>query len=81
MFAELNEFVIDSVHRTSIQSQAMAYFIADWTPSSQSKANTTEEVVWMIFCDGSWGSFGAIIATVIMSPSKVKTSYAAKLEF
>jgi hypothetical protein len=29
---ELNEFTIDYVHRSSIQSQALADFIADWTP-------------------------------------------------
>jgi hypothetical protein len=29
--AELNEFSIDYVHRSSIQSQALADFIADWT--------------------------------------------------
>jgi hypothetical protein len=29
--AELNKFSIDYVHRSSIQSQALADFIADWT--------------------------------------------------
>jgi hypothetical protein len=33
--AELNEFTIDYVHRSSIQSQALADFIADWTPGAQ----------------------------------------------
>jgi hypothetical protein len=33
--AELNEFSIDYVHRSSIQSQALADFIADWTPGAQ----------------------------------------------
>jgi hypothetical protein len=28
---ELNEFIIYFMHRSSIQSQALAYFIADWT--------------------------------------------------
>jgi hypothetical protein len=32
--AELNEFTIDYVHRSSIQSQALADFIADWTPGA-----------------------------------------------
>jgi hypothetical protein len=35
--AELNEFTIDFVHRSSIQSQALADFIADWTPGAQDK--------------------------------------------
>jgi hypothetical protein len=33
--AELNEFSSDYVHRSSIQSQALADFIADWTPGAQ----------------------------------------------
>jgi hypothetical protein len=32
--AELNEFSIDYVHRSLIQSQALADFIADWTPGA-----------------------------------------------
>jgi hypothetical protein len=32
--AELNEFTIDFVHRSSIQSQALADFITDWTPGA-----------------------------------------------
>jgi hypothetical protein len=32
---ELNEFTIDYVHRSSIQSQALADFIAYWTPGAQ----------------------------------------------
>jgi hypothetical protein len=42
--AKLNEFSIDYVHRSSIQSRALADFIADWTPGA-----------WTVFCDGSWG--------------------------
>jgi hypothetical protein len=34
---ELNEFTIDYVHRSSIQSQALADFIAEWTPGAQKK--------------------------------------------
>jgi hypothetical protein len=33
--ADLNEFTIDYIHRSSIQSQALADFIADWTPGAQ----------------------------------------------
>jgi hypothetical protein len=31
---ELNEFIIDFIHRSSIQSQALPDFITDWTPGS-----------------------------------------------
>jgi ribonuclease HI len=32
--AELNEFTIDYAHRSSIQSQVLVDFIADWTPGA-----------------------------------------------
>jgi hypothetical protein len=38
---ELNEFVIGFVNRSFIQSQALANFIADWTPSPQHEASSS----------------------------------------
>jgi hypothetical protein len=43
--AELNEFTIDFVHRSSIQSQALADFIADWTPRAQDEERELDEEV------------------------------------
>jgi ribonuclease HI len=34
-----------------------------------------------VFCDGSWGTFGAGAAAVLVAPSKVTTCYAVKLNF
>jgi ribonuclease HI len=34
-----------------------------------------------MFCDGSWGTIGAGAAAILISPSKIKTCYAARLEF
>ena len=31
--------------------------------------------------DGSWGTFGAGAAAILVAPSKVRTCYAAKLDF
>jgi hypothetical protein len=78
---ELNEFSIDYVHRSSIQSQTLADFIADWTPGAQGEETTKDTEVWMVFCDGSWGTFGAGAAAVLVAPSKVRTCYAARLDF
>jgi ribonuclease HI len=78
--AELNEFSIDYVHRSSIQSQALADFIADWTPRAQQEV-TKDAEAWTVFCDGSWGTFGAGASAVLVAPSKVKTCYAARLDF
>jgi hypothetical protein len=68
------------VHKSSIQSQAFADFIVDWTPGPQDEVAQSDEVVWTVFCDGSWGSFEAKAAVVIVSPSKVKTSYGIRLQ-
>jgi ribonuclease HI len=78
---ELNEFTIDYVHRSSIQSQALADFIADWTPGAHEEEINKDIKAWTVFCDGSWGTFGAGAAAVLVAPSKVKTCYAAKLDF
>jgi ribonuclease HI len=79
--AELNEFTIDYVHRSSIQSQALADFIADWTLGAHKEEVSKDAEAWTVFCDGSWGTFGAGAAAVLVAPSKVKTCYAAKLDF
>jgi hypothetical protein len=78
---ELNEFTIDYVHRSSIQSQALADFIADWTPGAHEEGTSKDVEAWTVFCDGSSGAFGAGAATIFMAPLKVKTCYAVKLDF
>jgi ribonuclease HI len=78
---ELNEFTIDYVHRSSIQSQALADFIADWTPGAHEEGTSKDTEAWTVFCDGSWGTFGAGAAAVLVAPSKVKTCFAVKLDF
>jgi hypothetical protein len=79
--AELNEFIIDYVHRSSIQSQALADFIADWMPGAQEEEASKDAEAWTVFCDGSWGTFGVGAAAVLIAPSKVITRYTVKLDF
>jgi ribonuclease HI len=69
------------VHRSSIQSQALADFIADWTPGAQEEEINKDTEAWTVFCDGSWGTFGAGAAAVLVAPLKVRTCYVAKLDF
>jgi ribonuclease HI len=78
---ELNEFTIDYVHRSSIQSQALADFIADWTLVAQDEEAIKDVEAWMVFCDGSWGTFDVGAAAILIAPSKVRTCYAIKLDF
>jgi hypothetical protein len=79
--AELNEFTIDYVHRSSIQSQALADFIADWTRGAQDEERINDAKAWTVFCDGYWGTFGAGAAAILVAPSKVRTYYAVRLDF
>jgi hypothetical protein len=51
--AELNEFTIDYVHKSSIQSQVLAEFIIDWTPGAQAEEINKDVKAWTVFCDGS----------------------------
>jgi ribonuclease HI len=69
------------VHRSSIQSQALADFIADSMPGAQEEETNKDVEAWTVFCDGSWGTFGAGAAAVLVAPSRVRTCYAAKLDF
>jgi hypothetical protein len=79
--AELNEFTIDYVHRSSIQSQALADFIADWTPGAQGEEAIKDAEAWTVFCDGSWGTFRAGATAILVAPSKVRTCYVVRLDF
>jgi hypothetical protein len=79
--AELNEFTIDYVHRYSIQSLALADFIADWTLGAQDEERIKDDEAWIVFCGGSWGTFGVGAVAILISPSKIRTCYAAMLEF
>jgi ribonuclease HI len=79
--AELNEFTIDFVHRSSIQSQALVDFIADWTLGAHEEGHLIDDEAWIVFCDGSWGTFGVGAVAVLIAPSKIKTCYVARLEF
>jgi ribonuclease HI len=48
---------------------------------AQDEERTKDNEAWTVFYDGSWGTFGAGAAAILISPSKVKTCYAARLEF
>jgi ribonuclease HI len=78
--AELSQHFIEFEKRTSIKSQVLADFMADWIPS-QSSSKEKAQPEWTIYCDGAWGFAGAGAAAIITSPSGIKMKYAARLEF
>jgi hypothetical protein len=59
----------------------LADFIANWTPGDHDEERVLDEEVWTVFCDRSWGIFGAGVAVVLISPSKIKTPDAVRLDF
>jgi ribonuclease HI len=59
----------------------LANFIADWTPGAHEEGPSKDTEAWTVFCDGSWRTFGAGAAAVLVAPSKIKTCYAVKLDF
>jgi ribonuclease HI len=50
-------------------------------PGAHKEEINKDVEAWTVFWDGSWGAFGAGAAVVLVAPSKVKTCYAAKLDF
>jgi ribonuclease HI len=50
-------------------------------PRAHEEGHLLDDEAWTMFCDGSWGTFGAGATVVLISPSKIKTYYAARLEF
>jgi ribonuclease HI len=50
-------------------------------PGAQDEESTRDNEAWTMFCDGSWGTFSAGAAAILISPSKIKTCYTARLEF
>jgi ribonuclease HI len=60
--AELNEFTIDYVHRSSIQSQALADFIADWTPGAHEEGTSKDAEAWTVFsCTNNIAEYEALL--------------------
>jgi ribonuclease HI len=39
------------------------------------------EASWLIYCDGAWGSTGAGVAAILVSPSGIKLRYAVRMQF
>jgi hypothetical protein len=65
---KLNEFTIYFVHRSSIQFQALADFIADWTPGAHKEGHLIDKEAWTVLCDDSCGTFVADATVVLISP-------------
>lgn len=77
---ELSQFSINYVARIAIKSQALADFMASWTPLHQA-ISQPPTLVWTLFTDGAWGHQEAGASIVLISPSGTHSKYAARLAF
>lgn len=77
----MNEYTVDFEHRSTIKSQVLADFIADWTPSAFDTTLQFEEPVWIVHCDGAWGAAGVGITAILTPSNGPKLRYAARLQF
>jgi ribonuclease HI len=77
---ELSQFEISYVPRTTVKSQALADFVANWTPLTHQNPQPQTQI-WMLYTDGAWGHLGAEASTILVAPSDLHTKYAARLEF
>lgn len=76
---ELSSHNISFQRRSAIKSQVLADFITDWTtPDTEPKI---PEKQWVVFCDGAYNNDGTGIAAVVISPSGLRTRFAARLAF
>lgn len=76
--AELAEYTVEFIPRTTTKSQVLADFVAEWTPSPEVAEPTLPEV-WEIQCDRAYCDKGAGASAVITSPSGLKLWYVARL--
>jgi hypothetical protein len=64
---ELSKFEINYVLRIAIKSQALADFMADWTPSTYQPSQRQEQT-WTLYSDGAWGHLGARASAMLIAP-------------
>ena len=77
---KLSQFEISYVPRTTVKSQALADFVANWTPSAHQNPRPQTQIR-TLYTDGAWGHLGAGASVVLIAPSGLRTKYAARLDF
>jgi ribonuclease HI len=54
--------------------------MVDWTPSAHQTPQHQVQI-WTLYTDETWGHLGARASIILISPSGLRTKYAARLEF
>jgi hypothetical protein len=77
---ELSEHVVDFEKRSAIKSQVLADFITDRSPQVYIEGIVID-TSWQVHYDGAWGTSGARVAAILMSPLGIKLRYVTRLQF
>ena len=77
---ELSEFDIKYLPRHAIKAQALADFIAEFTPS-HNDSKVVEDKKWIIHVDGSSTQHAGGIGVVLQSPEGDKLMYKVRLQY
>ena len=77
---ELMDQVITYASGTTIKSQVLADFVAEWTEVQMPLAVIDQEY-WMMYFDGSLMKKGASTGLVFISPLEVRMRYMVRLHF
>jgi ribonuclease HI len=56
-------------------------FIAKWAEPTSQMEGLVHELPWLVYYDRAWGSIGATATTILISPSRIKLHYVARLQF
>jgi len=77
---ELCPFFLDFQSRTTVKSQALVNFIAEWTDLNEPPLSDTTDH-WSMFCYGSLNINGAGARILFVTPNKDKLRYVLKILF
>ncbi|XP_075654912.1 uncharacterized protein LOC142625091 [Castanea sativa] len=78
---ELSEFDIRYLPRNAIKAQALADFIAEFTPSHSDLDEVDEAETWVVYLDGSSTLHAGGIGVILKSLEGDKLKYAARLQY
>ena len=78
---ELSEFDIRYQSRHAIKAQALADFIAEFTPSCGDIERMEDSKRWVIHVDGSSTQHAGVIWAVLQSPEGDKLKYKIRLQY
>jgi hypothetical protein len=60
------EYIIDIEKRSTIKSQVLADFMAEWSEPSSAAEAEVPETPWVVYCDGVWAATGARAAAILI---------------